>query len=466
LSTQDLIAYMAALPPDDRAQILSAMMAPPGIPVEASADVPAVPKTDPPPPVSVRPPPTSVRPPLSVRGPQAPLSPRAPLPPASVAPPAPASMRAPIGAAPIVPPARDTMPSAIDIDLDIEVEHGGASVSAPPAYSRSIPPPPPSRPATSISTLPAPPELSAIVPTPVMAIGSESVEIPITTGSVEIPVAVASEPNLPGQLVAPEAHVPPPPTSIPPPPTSLEAVWSAVASSLPPASFEPAPVPVASASMTPPPVSGFVPAPAPAAFPLTQAEPIPLNRPQSAVDVIDLLFDAMEDLPFLETALEASAFCLSAALRVLPSRAGMVHLYDINTREFITVYTQGENTEKLLMARTPETDALFAAAMGRHRAMAFRYDRGGSPRDRHTFFGPPRSVLTAPAMVDGRYLGIIELIDPMQGGIFDERAENAISYVADRFAEFLSQHGIGIGQIVAPPPSGMLNADDDVRAAV
>ena len=465
LNTQDLIAYLSTLPVDERAQILAAMMAPPGVPAEAMA--PSAPASVPPsaPSVSV--------------APSAPVAPTAP----AIVP----------SAVVTVGPARPMEPSCIDLDIELELEQHGASVaplrsSPPPPPSASRPPPAPVLRPVPVSTLPAPVSVASpppstlpapasipVQPSPVAVPVSVSGGIsmrPVDGAAVTLPGALVDEGGLPGQLIAdtdapplpgtpvdaapplPRTPFPPAPSVPPPAPALFEPPVAMSPASAP--AVAPLPVPVAFQA----PVEFSVSQP----FPLTQAAPLPLvSRPQSAIDVIDLLFDAMQDLPFLETALEASAFCLSSVLRVLPSRGGMVHLYDINTREFITVSAQGDHTEKLLVARTPESCPLFAAALGKRRAMAFRYDRGGSPQVRHTFFGPPRSVLAAPAMVDGRYLAVIELVDPMQDGVFDERAENAMSYVADRFAEFLAQHGVGIGQIVAPESSVALT---DYRKAV
>lgn len=454
LNTQDLIAYLSTLPVDERAQILAAMMAPPAVPVEAVPVAPSAPASSP----SIAPHPSPAA--VSV----------API--VAVAPSAPVTL----------PPVRPMEPSCIDLDIEVELEQHGATVaplrsSPPPAPSVSRPPPPPASRPQPLSTLPAP---ASLTPAPVPVAPLRVAPAPLSTmpapasipPSAVAPIGArtamlpAEEARLPGELItdAPLDAAPPlPPTPFPPapasfPPPAVSAPPAPVALFEPPIAAAPAPAPIPVPVVFAAPVEFSVSQP----FPLTQVAP-PSSRPQSAIDVLDLLFDAMQDLPFLETALEASAFCLASALRVLPSRAGMVHLYDINTREFITVYAQGEHTEKLLMTRTPETCPLLSAALKKRRAMSVRYDRGGSPQVRHAFYGPPRSVLIAPAMVDGRYLAVIELIDPMQDGVFDERAENAISYVADRFAEFLAQHGVGIGQIVEPE-TGL--AVTDYRKAV
>ena len=45
-------------------------------------------------------------------------------------------------------------------------------------------------------------------------------------------------------------------------------------------------------------------------------------------------------------------------------------------------------------------------------------------------------------MQGGRCLGVIELIDPIDGRPFDGYDENALGYLADRLAAFISTHGV------------------------
>ena len=165
----------------------------------------------------------------------------------------------------------------------------------------------------------------------------------------------------------------------------------------------------------------------------------------SATDVFDVLFDAMHELPYFETAVEGGSYCLATALSALPARAGLVHLYDIDAREFVVVYTHGDGYERTLLSRASESDAVLAPAMFRHRAMAVR-TLGTTRVERHR---TNASVLVAPVLDGGRFLGAIELVDPLPGHPFDERAMNALTYVADRYAQFLAERGVAIGNLVA-----------------
>jgi GAF domain-containing protein len=51
-------------------------------------------------------------------------------------------------------------------------------------------------------------------------------------------------------------------------------------------------------------------------------------------------------------------------------------------------------------------------------------------------------VLCAPVQLDGQNLGAIELIDPLEPGGFTDGDRHAMTYVGERFAEFLSDRSI------------------------
>ena len=310
----------------------------------------------------------------------------------------------------------------------------------------------------------------------VRAISSEHRE---TLASIDLELEeVAVAPPLPPQArvtsVAPPAPVavgPVAPAEIPEPPPSnripsmaistrdvIEHVQRISSPPSPPASIAPASIarePIAFVPPTPPqtllaPVAPF------ASFAAAAPAPAPTPR-LSMTDPTDVLFDAMYDLGLFETAVEGASYCLASLLRALPSRAGMIHLYDTETREFVTVYAQGPSSDELLMNRHSDEDWLISAAICKHKPLVMSYgdEVGGRPLDRHAKFGAIKSVLVAPVFSWGRCLGVIELVDPTDGSPFDVRSQNAIAYAADRYGEFLGERGVHVGTVA--PPSGIIS---------
>ncbi len=161
-------------------------------------------------------------------------------------------------------------------------------------------------------------------------------------------------------------------------------------------------------------------------------------------DLIADLFEAMHDLHFARDAVEGGDFCLVLAMEKLLCQAGIVHLYDINRREFLVSSARGPGTNTLLLRRSPEGDPLLSLAMRKRSAVVIA-DSGQSEVgmvDRYAILGGARSLIVAPVMKSGRFLGAIELVNPLDGQPFTESDGNAVTYIAEQFAEFVADRGV------------------------
>jgi len=147
----------------------------------------------------------------------------------------------------------------------------------------------------------------------------------------------------------------------------------------------------------------------------------------------------MHDLNFLRDSIEGADFCLQLALEKLPSRIGLVWLYDIDRREFAIVAALGAAPPGLVGRRLPETENTLSSAMRKRRAILL------SPADiaEHAgAIGGAQHMLLAPVMQAGRFLGAIEIADPVDGVAFSELDANAITYMAEQYAEFVAARGV------------------------
>jgi GAF domain-containing protein len=136
---------------------------------------------------------------------------------------------------------------------------------------------------------------------------------------------------------------------------------------------------------------------------------------------------------------------LSLILEKLPCDAGVVHFFDINALEFVVVRAVGRGSGRVLLCRTPEKDPLIARAMSSHRAVVIA-DAKDDPRlkgERWARLGIPlRSVIVAPVEQAGRFLGLIELVNPRDGGLFTDGDGHGLTYLGEQFAEFLAARGL------------------------
>jgi GAF domain-containing protein len=61
---------------------------------------------------------------------------------------------------------------------------------------------------------------------------------------------------------------------------------------------------------------------------------------------------------------------------------------------------------------------------------------------RYTSIGCARSLVVAPVLVAGRTLAILEMVNPNDGAPYTQDEANAMTYIAEQFAEFLSSRGL------------------------
>jgi hypothetical protein len=354
---------------------------------------------------------------------------------------------------------------------------GAAPASFPPPITAPSAPPPPMVQAPASVPPPAMTQSPASVPPPAMT-HPASVTSPPRPASVPPPAfapAPASVPP-PAQVQAP-ASVPPPafapaPASLPPPaqvqvPASIPPPASPVAAAAErpqtgPSSDQVEPAPALEESALPADARRPPQTPAngeatktPALEPLARevmAELPQMHAPrQSRIpgvrvageELIADLFEAMHELHFLRDAVEGGEFCLALGMEKIPSRAGIVHLYDIDRREFLVTNTRGA-ASGLLLHRYPENDPMLSGAMRRRRSIVLTDASQSEARalDRYLAIGGARSLIVAPVMQAGRFLGAIELLNPLDDQPFTESDGNAVSYIAEQFAEFVAARGI------------------------
>lgn len=315
--------------------------------------------------------------------------------------------------------------------------------------------------------IPRPSPRKSSAPPPPAAAPVENVEkAPPSSPVIEIPKAYASKPPVirdrapeATELVADdlevieEVHADAPPSSrrTPPPPplpaakrkllgprTPAFVVPQPISKATPPAIDMPLPVPLAA-----------LPIPKPAAVPVIETpkdlEPPPESRVQvkrepSAVEPMDVLFDGIYEMNFVDTAVEAADVCAMALAKALRARAVVIHAHDLVRRELRAIGAHGVSPSEILFTTASSDDDLVASAVICNSApVTMRFD-GELPRlapKRLGLVGAVRTLVAVPALSWGRCVAVIEVIDA------DERVASRVAdsaaYVAERLAEFLSE---------------------------
>lgn len=304
-----------------------------------------------------------------------------------------------------------------------------SNTAAAPQVPQAAPVPAPAQapvqapPAEEVGYIPQNPQLMKPVPTsvPPPAGNSGSVRPPEMTTAPVQPVFPAP---VPGSM-PPPAHVPSaPPPAMPAPVVAAHSAPVTMNVAPPQAQSRPGSRPDAAQGMVRTPSGRFV------------------RGRVTGDELITSLFESMHDLHFLRDALDGGQFCLALATEVLPARAALIHFFDIEKREWVCASTRGKDTHRLLNARAPEADELLRSAAKKRRAVVHADASALATANRYQAIGGARSIIVAPVMQAGRALGAIEIINPLDGMPFTDDEANAMTYIAEQYAEYLGSRGI------------------------
>jgi GAF domain-containing protein len=170
----------------------------------------------------------------------------------------------------------------------------------------------------------------------------------------------------------------------------------------------------------------------------------PTSKRRIGEDLIGDLFESMHELHFMADVVAGAEFVLSVLETALPSELSVVHVFDINTGKFIIVRQRG-GAERCLLHPTPDDDAFVKQVMRAPRATSVAeaasddYFKSG----RWQLLGRTvRHALSGPVRQGGRYLGLIELANPIGAQPYHESEANALDYICEQFAEFLANRPI------------------------
>jgi hypothetical protein len=169
------------------------------------------------------------------------------------------------------------------------------------------------------------------------------------------------------------------------------------------------------------------------------------GRRRAGEDLIGELFEVMHDLHFMRDVAAGAEFVLSVLNEVLPCEGVLIHVFDINTNHFVVVRAKGPNAKGVLLQRMRDQDPLALSVMRSAQAVSVT-DAANDPR----FEGPrweavgivPKLALGGAVRQGGRYLGMIELVNPAGDVPFHSTEVNALDYICEQFAEFLSNRPI------------------------
>jgi GAF domain-containing protein len=162
-------------------------------------------------------------------------------------------------------------------------------------------------------------------------------------------------------------------------------------------------------------------------------------------DLISDLFEELHQLHFMPDLIAGAEYVVGVLASVMPCEGLVVHVFDINTRNFVVVRAIGPRSNEVLLHKTPDTFAHFREAFRRGRALAFTPEAGDERVQRELWdrLGVEiQAGLCGAVQQAGRYLGVIELANPSGGPPFHVGELNALDYICEQFADFIAQKPI------------------------
>jgi len=159
-------------------------------------------------------------------------------------------------------------------------------------------------------------------------------------------------------------------------------------------------------------------------------------------DRLASIFEALHELPQLQTPHEAFGFVVKVLETTVPAAAISGCLYDINTDELRFVAVTGPNADVVRGSALRRAQGLFArAARQEHSALVIQ-DLSEAPEYDARTDGrvgvDTENLLLRPVAYDGRLLGMLQFINRTTGA-FSAPDIHLVNYTADRLAEFLHQ---------------------------
>lgn len=279
-----------------------------------------------------------------------------------------------------------------------------------------------------------------------VAVAPARVDVPAAIEAV-VAAPVVAAPIAPAPAAAPAA--PAAPAVVPAAPPSPAVVVAPAPAVAPAAPAAPVHVAAAAPAIAPAPAAPSMSAAGAPSHGSIKRPPTPMGAPTypgRPADLIGEVFEAMHDIHFMQDSLDGADFVLELLREKLPMRAAMLYFFDMNTKELVVVKSRGPNGAAVLGTRTPEADPFLGAALRSGRANHVRdaAREAGWSRPRYAALGhpDPHEILVVPIRHHRRYLGMIEIADHVDGKPFTENEEHAVVYVAEQFAEFLSERGV------------------------
>jgi hypothetical protein len=194
-------------------------------------------------------------------------------------------------------------------------------------------------------------------------------------------------------------------------------------------------------------------------YPVAQIEEASVPPPSServlaSEELIGALFERMHELLYLPSISAGADYILDTIFELIPCDAAVVHVFDLDARDFVVVRARGPRSDELVLRRTPSVGSRLEEALRRQATLRQGPIEVGQDGGLWQALGASvERALCSPVHQSGRYLGAIELGLAAGKGTFSDAHVNAVEYICEQFADFVADRPIVLDAKSIRPPA-------------
>ncbi len=183
-------------------------------------------------------------------------------------------------------------------------------------------------------------------------------------------------------------------------------------------------------------------------YPVAQIEEASVPPPSServlaSEELIGALFERMHELLYLPNIAAGADYVLDTVFELIPCDAAVVHVFDIDARDFVVVRARGPRSDELVLRRTACAGSRLEEALRRRATLRQGPIEVSQDGELWQALGSNvERVVCGPVQQQGRYLGAIELGLGAGKGTFSDAHVNALEYICEQFADFVADRPI------------------------
>lgn len=149
----------------------------------------------------------------------------------------------------------------------------------------------------------------------------------------------------------------------------------------------------------------------------------------------------LQALSYAESSQEAATLLLEMLVDAVPCRAGLIHRYDKGSACFVVESAHGDKASALEGFETPPSDPIVRATLAQKTPLHLTpaSDKDLFTKGRFALLLPKRAVACASGTRRDQPVGLIELVDPLEGAEFSRAQLTALGDFFSAYAKVVAQ---------------------------